>query len=115
MSGVNSIENRLRKLLLYLAAQRPDEEWAGFVTGGEIDWSRIAVGGHSQGAGMAAFIGKRYGVARVALWSGPNDYMVRANRVAPWLGRLVPFLPRARRPAVPDGTTAWAAAGSACR
>lgn len=50
-----------------------------------MNWSRVVIGGHSQGAGMAAFLAKRVAVARVALWSGPSDYLPAAHGFAPWL------------------------------
>lgn len=82
VSPANSIENRLLKLLLFLQGQQPDGGWDAFVQDGQINWPLIAVGGHSQGAGMAAFIGKQHSVARVALWSGPSDY-APAERAEP--------------------------------
>lgn len=37
------------------------------------DWSKIIVAGHSQGAGHALFIAKRFKVPRAVLLSGPDD------------------------------------------
>jgi len=76
VSQANSIDNRLTKLLLYLDAQYPNEEWSRFLKDGEPRWSRIAVGGHSQGAGQAALIGKIRHVNRVIMFSGPPDARV---------------------------------------
>src|ERR1041385_1113155 len=73
MSPENSIDNRLTKLLLYLDAPYPGERWSRFLKDGSPKWSRIAVGGHSQGAGQAALIGKIRHVNRVVLLSGPPD------------------------------------------
>src|SRR4029077_11809017 len=50
----NSIDNRLTKLLQYLARQYPDEEWDRFLLQDKPKWSQIAVSGHSQGGGNAA-------------------------------------------------------------
>ncbi len=79
-----SIVNRLIKILEYLNAKRPSEGWDTYLSNGEPDWSRIAVGGHSQGAGMAAFIAKEHDVARVLLFSSPWDFQ-RATGLSPWL------------------------------
>jgi hypothetical protein len=72
----NSIENRLTKLLLYLDAQFPDEGWSRFLKDGEPKWSKIVVGGVSQGAGHAAIIGTIRRVARVVMLAGPPDSRV---------------------------------------
>lgn len=70
----NSIDNRLRKVLQYLDMTYPDESWSQFLDGeGEIKWKKIAVGGHSQGAGHAAMIAKLRLVDRVVLLSGVTD------------------------------------------
>jgi hypothetical protein len=83
----NSILNRLRKLLSYLAKQDPDGGWGEFMAGGQPDWSRIVIAGHSQGAGHAAFIGKLFAVDRVLMFSGPQDYLDDLEKPAPWQAR----------------------------
>ncbi len=85
VSPANGLENRLARLLAYLAAAHPSEGWGTFLAAGRVQWSLVAVGGHSQGAGMAAFLAKRFAVARVALWSGPTDYMPASHGFASWL------------------------------
>jgi pimeloyl-ACP methyl ester carboxylesterase len=47
-------------------------------------WSRIAVAGHSQGAGHAAYIAKKYEVDRVLMFSGPQDYFDDLAQPAAW-------------------------------
>ncbi|HEY6257610.1 MAG TPA: cysteine rich repeat-containing protein [Xanthobacteraceae bacterium] len=49
-----SIVNRLIKLLGFLDRQNPQEGWGACLDGGTPNWSRIAVAGQSQSAGMAA-------------------------------------------------------------
>jgi hypothetical protein len=78
-----SIVNRLVKLLELLARQHPNEGWEAYLANGAPLWSRIAVAGHSQGAGMAAYIAKRIAVARVVLSSGPEDQSM--GTLAPWI------------------------------
>ncbi len=80
----NSIENRLVKLVEYLAAEHPDEGWGQFLQDGAPDWSRLAVGGHSQGSGQAALIAKDHLVERVVMFAGPADE--RGGSAAPWIG-----------------------------
>jgi hypothetical protein len=71
INGANSIDNRLVKLLVYLDARFPSEGWSRFLKNGAPDWSQIVLGGHSNGAAQAAFIGTIRLVERVALISGP--------------------------------------------
>jgi hypothetical protein len=86
VSQANSIDNRIEKLIEYLAHQHPAEGWDAYhAAGAVVDWTRVAVGGHSQGAGMAAFIAKQRTVMRVALWSGPGDYVTATQTFAPWI------------------------------
>jgi len=80
-----SIASRLTVLLRFLAAQHPEQGWGRYLAGDEPNWGRIALGGHSQGAGMAAYMAKRREVARVVLLSGPEDFYGADRQVAPWL------------------------------
>jgi pimeloyl-ACP methyl ester carboxylesterase len=79
-----SIVNRLAKLLTTLDREHPAEKWDQYLDGGAPRWERIAVAGHSQGAGMAAFIAQRQRVARVILFSSPWDFFGR-RQLAPWI------------------------------
>jgi hypothetical protein len=74
VNQANSIDNRLVKLLTHLDATYPDEGWSQFLDDeGAIKWRKIAVGGHSQGAGHSAMIAKLRLVDRVVLLSGITD------------------------------------------
>jgi hypothetical protein len=87
-SGAESIVNRLIKLLAYLDREDPQQNWASYLDKGMPNWSRIALAGQSQGAGMAAYIAKRQAVARVILFSSPWDFVApngRFQMMAPWL------------------------------
>jgi hypothetical protein len=88
VSATNSIKNRLIKLLQYLDKTYPAEGWRNFLTvdGKDLEWSKIGVGGHSQGAGMAAIIAKNFEVARVAMYSGAGD-QTRNGQPAAWLNQ----------------------------
>lgn len=82
-----SIVNRLAKLLQYLDRQEPQRGWGAYLENGAPKWSRIALAGQSQGAGMAAFIAQGHEVARVILFSSPWDFTLTGNteKLAPWL------------------------------
>lgn len=81
----DAIITRLRMALAALAKEHP-RVWGEYLTAeGKIMWSRVAVGGFSQGAGMAALIGKLFAVQRVILFSGPWDTAGSNRLPAPWL------------------------------
>ncbi|TGK87524.1 hypothetical protein EHQ24_03050 [Leptospira noumeaensis] len=82
----NSIEGRLVFLLQYLISTRPGEGWDQYITGNNINWSLVYVGGHSQGSGHAAYHGKRRAVARVSIYSGVSDYSLQYSSIPSWLG-----------------------------
>lgn len=87
VTPANSILNRFQKLLVYLVKHDPRGKWGQFVAGGKPIWNRILVGGHSQGSGHAAYIGKLFRVDRVLMFSGPQDYMDNLHKPAPWQAR----------------------------
>jgi predicted esterase len=80
-----SIVNRLVKLIAELDRRHPSEEWKQYLAGSEPNWERIIVAGHSQGAGMAAYIAQRKRVARAVLFSSPWDNYGRFQSIAPWV------------------------------
>ncbi len=83
-----AINRRLEALLRFLDHEHPDAGWKSYLTPeGRPAWSRIAVSGLSQGAGMAAYIAKFYPVYRVVLFSSPWDVTGPAKVPAPWLSR----------------------------
>jgi len=80
-----SVVNRLTKLLQYLDAHHHDQGWGQYLHNGEPDWARIAVSGHSQGGGVAAYIAKKEEVARVIDLSGAWDRVEETKEFAPWV------------------------------
>ena len=85
----NSIMNRLNKLLIYLSATYPTEGWEDILTEIEDeDWTNSIVSGHSQGGGLAAFLGKMYEVNRVLMFASPNDYSAIFSSPAAWVNDL---------------------------
>lgn len=73
LASVDGITNRLVAALAYLAAQFPTENWGQYLAGGAPAWTKVAVAGHSLGAGEAAYIASRFAVARVVMLSGTVD------------------------------------------
>ncbi len=83
-----AIVPRLAALLSYEARRHPQDGWQAYMAAnGTPAWPMIVVCGHSQGAGMAAYIGKTYPVRRVVLFSGPSDATGQDRAPAPWLSR----------------------------
>jgi dienelactone hydrolase len=84
-SPAESIVNRLVKLLVKLDHDHPSDGWSQYLVADTPRWERIVVSGHSQGAGMAAYIAQRNRVARVVLFSSPWDFYGRNRQIAPWV------------------------------
>lgn len=83
---LNSINTRTIKLIQYLESTYPEQNWNQYLTpSNNIDWKKIVVVGHSQGAGHACYLGKKKLVERVIMFSGPNDYSTHFNSPANWL------------------------------
>lgn len=96
VNAANSITGRLTALLTYLAATFPTEGWGQYLSGGQINWSRVTVGGHSQGAGHAGFLAKLELLDRAVMFSGPADTGGTAGSDADWLS-LPNVTPAARQ------------------
>lgn len=86
---VESIENRLIKLLVYLRSRFPHGGWGEFLVGGRIDWARVVVSGGSQGGGHAAIIATKQLVGRVLCFGAPKDYSRHAREPAKWYDNSV--------------------------
>ncbi len=84
VSRANSIENRLIKLIQQLNTQYPQDGWAQFAPGGNINWQVISLAGHSQGGGHAAFIGKVRSLLRVGMFATPADIVTPGNTLPAW-------------------------------
>jgi hypothetical protein len=80
-----SIIGRLEDLIRYLDRTFPSEGWGRQLVSGQLDWSRITVAGHSQGAGHAAYLGKLQALDRIVMVSGPGDVGLTPTTPAPWL------------------------------
>jgi hypothetical protein len=75
----NSIMNRVTKMLPYLAAQYPSENWGQFMQSGNVTWSNTVLAGHSLGSMEVAAIAKIVAVKRVVLFAGPEDGLTLPN------------------------------------
>src|ERR1043165_8663884 len=89
VSRANSIENRLIKLLAYLASAHPGEGWDQFTSGSVIAWDHTVVWGHSQGGGDAGGIARRHLLARPC-FSAPAADGGPGNPAAWWATHLTP-------------------------
>ncbi len=88
VDSLNSIYTRALKLIQHLALTYPSQGWNQYLeTPTTLDWSKIIVSGHSQGAGHACYLAKSFPAERVIMFSGPNDYSTYFNNSAPWLGQ----------------------------
>ncbi|MBE7176165.1 MAG: hypothetical protein INR69_07170 [Mucilaginibacter polytrichastri] len=87
VDSTNSIVHRFEALLEYLVKNDPKGEWERFIQNGAIRWEKIAIGGHSQGAGHVGYLAEKFGVKRALIFSGPQDYLVNFKKPAGWLFR----------------------------
>jgi len=101
VTAPNSVMNRLIKQVDHLHERSPHHGWDMFrvsddgectathpVYGGcELDWERIVLMGHSQGAGVSLYLSRFFPVARVGMLSGPADVFSTPDGkvVAPWI------------------------------
>lgn len=83
----NSIVTRTYKLLEYLSANYPSENWEDYIdTESEtIRWNFVILSGHSQGSGHAHYLAKKKQADRLVMFAGPNDFNIRFQRPANWL------------------------------
>ncbi|QGN53423.1 hypothetical protein [Novosphingobium sp. Gsoil 351] len=79
-----SIAGRLGSLIGYLERTYPGEGWGQFLVGGQPDWSKIVVAGHSQGGGHAGYMAKLFALERSVMFSAPGDTGLTAGSNATW-------------------------------
>jgi hypothetical protein len=71
---LNSLNTRAIKLLQYLDATYPSQNWGQFIINNTIDWSKVVTSGHSQGAGNALYFASLNSIDRCIMFSGANDF-----------------------------------------
>lgn len=69
VNSANSILNRVEKLLAYLVTNKPGQGWDQYYSGGVIQWNKIIITGHSQGAALAGIMGHEFPAKRVVMFS----------------------------------------------
>ncbi|GAB5418634.1 MAG: hypothetical protein Crog4KO_03910 [Crocinitomicaceae bacterium] len=84
VDSVNSIQNRLIRLLQYMESNHPTQNWGQYFTGDSIHWQQVMLSGHSQGGGHAAMMAIDRPVKRVIMFASPNDYSVNFSQAASW-------------------------------
>lgn len=96
VTRAGSIENRLTKLLAYLAATFPDEGWATYLAAGKPSWTKFRLGGHSLGGAQVAILARDHEVARVCMIEAPVDLIGTAGsqrRIPPWVSAAIGATP----------------------
>ena len=81
----NSVQNRLVKLVRYLAKKYPKEGWNPYLDqDGSPLWSKLVLAGQSQGGGHAALLAMQHEVAHVLMFGSPKDFNIHFQRPAQW-------------------------------
>jgi hypothetical protein len=85
VSSADSIVNRLNKLLVWLKANNPAENWGQFLTADNtVDWSKVVLAGHSQGGGHVGVLAKTVSLSRAIYFSSPEDWNNVTDQPANW-------------------------------
>lgn len=84
VDSVNSISNRLIRLLQYMDVNFTSQNWGQFFTGDSLHWNNVMISGHSQGGGHAAVMAMDRPLKRVLMFASPNDYSNTFSQTAPW-------------------------------
>lgn len=87
VNNANSIVTRLTKALQYLDTNHPGEGWGQYLNNGAINWSKVMVGGHSQGGGHAGVMAKLYPMNRAVYFSSPPDWSTNFDAAAEWTSK----------------------------
>lgn len=82
---LNSLHTRAYKLLQYLNATYPTQNWGQFISGNTLSWSKLVTSGHSQGAGHALYFASINSIDRCIMFSGANDFSNFYNSPPNWI------------------------------
>jgi hypothetical protein len=81
----DAIVTRLDNLLGYLKQNFPDQGWGQYLlSNGTVDWSKVVIGGHSQGGGHAGVMTKLYSMHRACYFDSPADWEIKLAAPAAW-------------------------------
>lgn len=69
VNPANSILNRIKKSLQYMISSRPGQGWDQYYSGGEIQWNKVMIAGHSQGGAIAGVMGHEFPAKRLVMFS----------------------------------------------
>ncbi len=77
ITRANSFENRIIKMITYMDSLHPAENWKRFLTTNrQLQWSKLSVGGHSQGSDHAMYMSKVRPLFRAAFIGGPGSFQL---------------------------------------
>ena len=73
----DAIDNRLLKVLQWADDNYPDDGWRKYlINGTTVDWTKVHIGGHSNGSSHSSYMGsiaRFQEIGRVSLFAGPDD------------------------------------------
>jgi hypothetical protein len=87
VGAADAIVPRLTKALTYLNQTYPTEGWGQYLSSGAVNWSKVVVGGHSQGGGHAGVMTKLYSMSRACYFASPPDWDLNTSGPAAWESR----------------------------
>ena len=77
----NGFENRIIKMILWLDANDPAENWKQFLTvDNQIIWEKFSVAGHSQGSDHAMYMSKKRNLFRAGFIGGPGSFKLNNGK-----------------------------------
>lgn len=77
----NGFENRITKMILWLNANYPAENWKQFLTAdNQIIWEKLSVAGHSQGSDHAMYMSKKRNLFRAGFIGGPGSFKLNNGK-----------------------------------
>lgn len=83
VSVQNGIINRITSIVTFLKTKYPKDGWEQYLSGAQMNWPKIVMAGHSQGAGFSVFMTKFYPIDRAIMMSN-KDYNATNAVFAPW-------------------------------
>ena len=73
----DSINNRLLRVLQWAHAEHQNDGWNAYlINNTAVDWTKVHIGGHSNGSSHSSYMGslpQYQAIARVSLFAGPDD------------------------------------------